>query len=78
MVNALMNIDENTNRVLNIIKAQYGLKDKSEAVSFVVRNYIENKDEPELRIDFVRKMNEIEAQKSIKVDDFFKSYVQDV
>ena len=33
MVQALVNLDENTNRVLNIVKAKYDLKDKGEAIN---------------------------------------------
>ena len=74
MVNALIKIDENTNRVLNIVKARFGLKDKAEAVGFIVEKYIENENEPDLRPDFLNKMKKIEKQKSIKVDDFSKRY----
>ena len=41
MVQALVEIDENTNRVLNVVKAKYGLRDKGEAIKLVVREYIE-------------------------------------
>ncbi|HLC17276.1 MAG TPA: DUF2683 family protein [Thermodesulfovibrionia bacterium] len=74
MVNALVNLDENTNRVLNIVKAQHGLKDKSEAISFVVEKYIEEQGEPELRPEFIAKMKQIEKQKSIRVNDFATRY----
>ena len=74
MVQALVNIDDNTNRVLNIVKAKYGLKDKGEAIQFVVNDYIEHEDEPELRPEFIKKMEEIKKQKSIRVDDFAKRY----
>ena len=47
MVHALIKIDENTNRVLNVVKAKYGLNDKGEAIQFVVEKYIEEEDEPE-------------------------------
>lgn len=43
MINALIKLDENTNRVLNIVKAQLGLKDKSEAIKFVVKSYVKEK-----------------------------------
>ncbi len=36
MTQAVINIDENTNRVLNIVKAKFGLKDKSQAITLVV------------------------------------------
>ena len=74
MVNALVNLDENTNRVLNIVKAQHGLKDKREAISFVVEKYIEEQGEPELRPEFIAKMKQIEKQKSIRVNDFATRY----
>ncbi|MBI5393317.1 DUF2683 family protein [Candidatus Woesearchaeota archaeon] len=74
MVQALIEIDENTNRVLNIVKAKHNLKDKGEAIKFVVHEYIEYEDEPELRPEFIEKMNQISKQKSIKVPDFLKRY----
>ena len=74
MVQALIEIDSNTNRVLSIVKAKYDLKDKGEAVEFVVERYIEEEDEPELRPEFIEKMNKIKKQKSIKVADFAKRY----
>lgn len=74
MVNALIKLDENTNRVLSIVKAKYGFKDKGEAVEFVVEKYIEAEQEPELRPEFIEKIKEIEKQKSIKVNDFSKRY----
>jgi len=74
MVKALVQIGDNTNRVLNIIKAQYGLKDKGEAIEYIVDWYIENKDEPELRPEFIEKMKKIMKEKRIRVDDFEKRY----
>ena len=74
MVQALITLDENTNRVLNIIKAKYDLNDKGEAVEFVVNKYIEFKNDPELRPDFLEKMRKIKKEKSIKVDDFAERY----
>mgnify|MGYP001260746157 CR=1 FL=1 len=74
MVKAMIEIDENTNRVLNIVKAKYGLQDKARAIEFVVNKYIEEENEPELRPEFIEKMKEIEKQKSIKVKDFLQHY----
>lgn len=74
MVNALVKLDENTNRVLNIVKAKYGLKDKGEAIKVVVKEYVEMGNEPELRPEFIEKMKRIEKEKSIRVDDFAKRY----
>ena len=74
MVNALIKLDENTNRVLNVVKAKYGFKDKGQAIEFVVERYIEAEEEPELKPEFIEKIREIERQKSIKVEDFSKRY----
>jgi viroplasmin and RNaseH domain-containing protein len=74
IVQALVEIDENTNRVLNIVKAKYGLKDKGEAIELVITEYIEYEGEPELRPEFIKKMKEIKKQRSIKVNDFAKRY----
>lgn len=74
MVKALVVLDENTNRVLNIVKAKYELKDKGEAIGFLAESYIEQSNEPELRPDFIEKIRQIEKQKSIRVKDFAKRY----
>jgi len=78
MVQALIKLNNNINRVLNIVKAKYGLKDKSEAVEFIVNKYIEFENEPELRSEFIEKMKKIKKEKSIRVDDFAKRYGLDV
>ena len=74
MVNALIELSDNANRVLNVVRAKFGLKDKSEAVEFVVDKFIEQEAEPELLSDFVEKMGKIERQSSVEVDDFSKRY----
>ena len=67
MVQALISLDENTNRVLNMVKATYELKDKGEAIAFIVDKYIEEENEPKLRADFIKKMRKIEKQKPIRI-----------
>ena len=42
MVQAVINIDEHSNRILNIVKAKHGLNDKSQAINLVVREYEAN------------------------------------
>ena len=65
MVHALVEIDENTNRVLNVVKAKYGLKDKGEAIQIVVEKYIEDENEPELRPEYLEKLQKIRNGKYI-------------
>jgi len=67
MVYAVVNISEKANRVLNIVKAKYGLKDKSRAIDVVVGEYAEEILEPALRPEYVAKAFEISKQKAIAV-----------
>ena len=72
MVQAMININESTNRVLNIVKAKYGLKDKSEAINIVVEEYEENFLEPELRPDYKKKLQNIVKGKHLSREEFEK------
>lgn len=74
MISALIKLDENTNRVLNVVKAKYGFKDKGEAVEFVVSKYIDGEAEPELKPEFIKKIKEIGKQKSIRIKNFAERY----
>jgi hypothetical protein len=66
MVQAIINIDDNTNRVLNIIKAQFGLRDKSKAIEVMAQCYEQDILEPALRPGYLERLNRIEKQKGIK------------
>jgi len=66
MVQAMININEKSNRVLNIVKAKYGLKDKSQAIDLVVNKYEENFLEPELRPEFIERIQDIEKNGEFK------------
>ncbi len=67
MVQALVNVSEKTNRVLNILKAKYGLKDKSEAIDLMAELYEKELLEPELRPQYIKKAEGIMKEKAIKV-----------
>ena len=62
MVQAFININEKTNRILNILKAKYGLKDKSQAIERMAEEYEEQLLEPELKPDYIEKIRKIETQ----------------
>ena len=66
MVQAIINISEKTNRVLNIVKAKYGLKDKSEAIDVMAEEYENGMMEPELRLEYIKKLSKIKEQQGIK------------
>ena len=79
MVQAIIKISERTNRVLNIVKAKYGLKDKSEAINAMAEEYENNIMEPELRPEYVEKLNKIRQGKYVKfnsVEELRKSTSQ--
>jgi hypothetical protein len=63
MVQAIINIDENTNRILNILKAKYGLKDKSQAIDRMAKEYAEEILEPQLRPEYIEKLEKIRRGK---------------
>ena len=70
MVQAIINISEKTNRVINIVKAKYGLQDKSEAINLMAEQYEESIMEPELRPEYIEKIKGIEEKGKFKA---FKS-----
>lgn len=78
MVKAIIDINKETNKVLNILKAEYGLKDKSQAINKMAQEFEKFvRIEPEIRPEYVRKLKEIQKQKPIKigsVNDFRKRY----
>ncbi len=58
MVQAIINIEDRTNRILNIIKAKFGLKDKSEAINVMAKQYEKELLEPQLRPEYIEKLEE--------------------
>ena len=69
MVQNILNIGEREDRILNIVKAKFGLKNKSEAVALLVQNYEKNFLEPELRPEYLGELNKIRKGKFIKVSN---------
>jgi hypothetical protein len=67
MVQAIIKIDDETNRVLNIIKAKFGLKDKSEAIDKMAQQYEECILEPQLKPEYIEKAKNIMNNKKIHI-----------
>jgi len=74
MVRAIININDKANRVLNLVKAKHGLKNKSEAINIVINEYGKSHLEPELRPEFIEKIKERQKEKTIKIQDFKSHY----
>jgi hypothetical protein len=74
MVMGMIDISPEANQVLNIVKAKYGLNDKSEAIEQVVKQYREQILEPELRPEFVNKMMKRQKEDTVKIKNFKKHF----
>jgi len=76
MVQNIIQIGEREDRILNIVKAKYGLKNKSEAVTLIAQIYEKGFLEPELRPEYLKKLGKIRKGRYIKfnsVDELRKA-----
>ena len=77
MVKAIVEIDEESNKVINLLKARYGLKDKSQAINEMAKQYRELILESEIKPEYLKKLKKIQTQPIIRVGtirDFKKRY----
>lgn len=74
MVQANVTLNERENRILNIIKGKFGLRNKSEAISLIIKEYERELLEPELRPEFIEKMRKREKEPTVRVKDFRKHF----
>ena len=77
MVKAIVEIDREANEVLNILKAQYGLKDKSQAINVVVKEYKRLILESKIRPEYIERMGRIRREQITRIGsmkDFKKRY----
>lgn len=65
MVQNIIDLGENEDRILNIVKAKYGLKNKSQAVALIAKIYEDSFLEPELRPEYLEKLGKIKKEKGI-------------
>ncbi len=62
MVQSIIDIGENEDRIINIVKAKYGLKNKSQAVAFIAKKYEDSFLEPELKPEYLEKLEKIRKE----------------
>ena len=75
MVKSVITLTEKESRIINIVKAKYGLKDKSQALSIILNRYEECELEPQLRPEFIKEIEEARKKgKFIEVKDFAKEF----
>jgi len=66
MVQAVIKLGQHEDRILTIVKGKYGLKNKSDAINYIIKQYEEELLEPQLRPEFVRKLRKIDKEKAIR------------
>ena len=62
MVQNIIDLGENEDRIINIVKAKYGLKNKSQAIAMLAKVYEDSFLEPELRPEYIDKLKKIEKE----------------
>lgn len=65
MVQSIIDINEREDRILNIVKAKFGLKNKSEAVALIAKIYEDSFLEPELKPEYIEKLEGIRKGKYV-------------
>ena len=74
MVKAIVDINEDANRIINIVKAKENLKDKSDAINLILSIYGKEMLEPELRPDFVKEVLDAQNEEVVEVEDWNKHF----
>ena len=74
-----VDISDDTNQILGIVKTKFNLKDESAAIDFIVAQCEIDMLEPELKPEFIEEMQNIIAGKHIgpfKTVDDLKAYIE--
>ena len=67
MPKTVVELSEHANRVVNVVKAKEGLRDKSAAIERIVEEYEEKVLDPQLRPEFVAEIQRIRKGRFRKV-----------
>ena len=70
MVQATLNLTNEADQILDIIKIKHNLKTKSEAINYIALEYVEDFLKPELRPEFIEKMRSRQQETTIKIKNF--------
>ncbi len=74
MVKAIVNINEDANRILNIVKSKENLRDKSEAINLILTMYGKEMLEPELKPEFINELLKAQNEKTVEILDWDKHF----
>ena len=78
MAQAIVNIGEHEDRVLTIVKGKYGLRNKSDAINYVISRFESDILEPHLKPEYISKLQKIKSRKGIRFNniDELKAHIQ--
>jgi len=62
MVQSIIDLGEREDRIINIIKAKFGLKNKSQAIAILAKIYEDSFLEPELKPEYIKKLKTIQKE----------------
>lgn len=67
MVKSLIDISERANKVVNMVKVMNGLKNKSQAINTMTREYEKFVLTEKFRPEFIKKLERVGKEKTVKV-----------
>ncbi len=74
MVKSLINLTDYEDAVVNIVKAKFGFKNKNEAIRYIISQFESEFLEPELRPEFIERIEERQGEPVVKVKDFKRHF----
>ena len=66
MAQTIVRLDDHEDQIVTIIKGKYGLNNKSDAIRFVIDQFEKELLEPELRPEYMKKLQKIEKNGKFK------------
>lgn len=74
----MINLGKYQDRVLTIVKGKYGLKNKSDAVNFIIEKFEKDHLEPELKPEFIEHMKNLEKNAKWVSYNSFEDFKKDM
>ncbi len=69
MVQAIIDLNDNTLRVVNTVKGMFGLKNKSDAVNMIIEKFEDSEFEGDVKESYLKRLKHIDKEKGIKFKD---------
>lgn len=69
MAQNIFTLNEEADKILGIVKAQHGFKNKNQAMELILKIYGESFLEPEIRPEFLERLQKIDNEKGIPFKD---------